>query len=239
VGLALGTIYALGAIQTFSQLWERNDLLYLFSLVPLTQILSKGIALAIAYALILVLTAILAGFFHFASRRRKRLSQQLREGDGLRTPRGKEAGFLAGISLVLLLVMALISLISLYRNAPWSVWAITPLGFAYFHFGDSWLVPRVGLVRAIAVLSIAFVLLVGVLGTIVIREPLPDLVLKLKDNSSIEGELVTTTPDTWVLIADDVVRIFPGSTVRTASLKEPPNAIDQRSLSQILGQALD
>jgi magnesium-transporting ATPase (P-type) len=218
VGLSLGAIYGLGAVQTTAQF--RGAGLHaadLFPLIPLNQILSRGIALAIyPYGVLVFMLLVLLFGLHYMEPIRKRRERKYPLPDYVRR------------RIVALVLIA--ALVWSFFFAGWLTWIIAPPLLAFLHFGGRWAQERVGKVRGLFLASIFLVVVLGAATAIITPDPLPKVELSMRDGTSTTGELVASTGQTWYFTYGDAVRAVPENRVKEAVVSSEVDHVDERSL---------
>ncbi len=231
VGLALGTIYALGAIETVVQLIAADlKPLALFPLIPLNQVLGRGIVLSITFALITPLTAAMAFLVTYGTPGRSfALVQQL-----LKIGSRAMIWLLMVVSFAVCLALIALALV----KAPWIVWAITPFAFGYFYWFGLYIGSRIGRLRAAALSIVGFVMIAGTIMTLLFPPPLPGAQLHLRGGRVLRGDLVVSTAEAWYLDNGQRVRVVPARSVTEAEVEPKVRPVDDRSLADLLRDAL-
>lgn len=224
VGVSLGAIYALGALQTIIQVGAAGlDPIDLFPLIPLNQILGRGIVLAIyPYGALVAMVLILLFMLHEV------MPSVLRSKPAI--ARSFKFGLFLGIGA---------GLTWLFFSGAWASWLLLPVLLAYLHFVGNWAQQRIGQIRGIVATALSFAFLVGTVHALVAPSPLPQVSLNLRDGSTAAGGLVTNTGQTWLVATDSHVRSIPESRVVEAHVTSPPGAFDQqRSLFEVMADTL-
>ncbi len=235
VGLSLGLIYGLGALQFMGQLWgEGLGVGDLFPLMPLNQILGRGILMAFGYGLLLIVAALTFIALDAFIGHPKKAVERLIEKSGV-SPQASLPTWFVVLAAFLLLVGCLAYAIFLLLVAPWLGVAMAPLIYLWLRSFRRWAAPRVGRLRGAALAALTFVALAGGIGSFAIPEPLPAVTLILSNGSVIKGRLVTDTGQSWYVASNDVVRVFPTRSVAHSEIRQAPrNNIGRPSISDLI-----
>ncbi len=241
VGLSLGVIYGLGTVETVSQLHGENlHAMDWLPLIPLNQILGKGIVGALVYGLLLLLVVPLFLFMSLLlphhRDQREHLFQKVLARIGLQDGRPIPGSirFLFPILLVFSVAYSVYALI----KAPWITWILVPILYAWLRGFHHWLSPRIGSFRASALAALAFLAVLGPLVAFMVPDRLPNAFLILRNGSHVEGALVTNTDITWYVANHGIVRVLAATSVTSATVRSAPKRGPLPSVVDLVGDVV-
>ncbi len=234
VALGLGGIYALGAASVIGQLQKEHlNAVQVMPLVPIEQILGRGIGAITSVALLAfpvgLITAL--GIFQFESfsfSKKKGDPKRSADSQGIQFPSSWSALaiLIAGILFIPgdYLTILLFSLITMFVIIDVVRKAMTRQGKA------NW--------RPAAFLGgyLGFVLVATLIGSIVRPDPLPHVMLDLRNGGSLRGSLVVSTNSSWYVASeDDRIVTVPASNVRRLSIAYSDPKGSESLFEKILG----
>jgi hypothetical protein len=247
VGLVLGGIYALGALNLYGQLLAADVApRQVLTQVPIEQLLARGIAslltpVALLVALLLLVVG-LSALLEMAVGKGADQNASPKESSVAGASKGKwkivdwllhldekplpVAVFVAGFLALFAPPLMCLSLLGSFAIAV-SVMILLKSIVDWDKEGDSW--------KIMVSWMTAATLCGAIFNSFLQANPLPEAVLNLRDRSCVEGGVVLETGDTWFIkLEDDQVAAIPSRNVDTSQVHYR-NVPIESSLMNVLG----